>query len=85
MAQEIRKTEDDMFELDLSGDDLVIFFRVFGQEPEEAMRIAEIFETEPIAFAALSQIIRKQYLDQLNNEELFAAVAKLEKEAKEEN
>jgi len=81
MAQEIKKINDEEFELTLSDDDLAIFYRVFGQEPKEAMRIAGIFEEEEMAFAAMSQDIRKQILAQVDPEELKVAVDKIEKEA----
>lgn len=81
MAQEIKKINEDEFELTLSDDDLAIFFRVFGQEPKEAIRIADIFEEEEMAFAAMSQDIRKQVLAQVDPEELRIAIEKIEKEA----
>ena len=85
MGQQITKLADDKFKLDLSGEDLAIFYRVFGQEPKEAMRIAEIFEAEPIAFAALSQLIRKQIHDGVDIDELNEAVAKIEADARAAN
>lgn len=81
MAQSVTKISDEEFHLEITDDDLAIFFRVFAQEAKEAMRIAKVFGEEELSFAAMSADNREQILAQVDHEELAVAVTKIEKEA----
>jgi len=81
MAQSVTKVSDEEFHLEITDRDLAIFFRVFAQEPKEAVRIAALFNEEPLSFAAMSADNRTQILEQVNNKELFALVKETEEQA----
>lgn len=81
MLEKVKDLGDGTFEMVLADEDLAVFYRIFAQPPKEAMRIAKIFEEEPMQFAAMCSDLREQILSQVDEAELEALVEKIRKES----
>lgn len=89
MAQQVHQVENEEtgqteYHLEISDRDLAIFFRAFAQPPEEAMRLAEKFEEDPIVFSAMCQKNREEILSQLEEQGEVDNLYKLMREIEEE-
>jgi len=62
-------------ELELKDEELAVFFRIFGQEPKEAMKIAKTLGEPELSFVAFSADIREQVFAQVDRKELEEMVS----------